>query len=60
MRNWKTTAGGVFMVLAGVAGLGMTLLGSGDTPYEVSIGLVTGGIALILARDAGTGSDTPI
>jgi hypothetical protein len=60
MSNIKTTVGGVCMVLAGIGGLGMTITGSGDTPYEVSLGLITGGVALIMARDAGTGSDAPV
>lgn len=57
LRNWKTTLGGVGMILMGIGGLAMTLTGQGETPYEVSVGLVTGGAALLLARDAGTGSD---
>lgn len=57
MRNIKTTIGGICMILAGVAGIGMTITGSGDTPYEVNIGLITGGVALVMARDSGTGSD---
>jgi hypothetical protein len=60
MSNIKTTIGGICMVLAGVGGIGMTITGNGETPYEVNIGLITGGVALILARDAGTGSDAPV
>jgi len=56
-RNLKTTLGGVCMILAGLAGIGMTMTGTGDTPIEVNIGLITGGAALLVARDAGTGSD---
>ena len=52
MTNRKTTAGGVAMILMGVGGFILTLLGEGDTPYEVSIGLITGGAALVAARDA--------
>ena len=59
-RNLKTTLGGVCMILAGLAGIGMTMTGVGDTPTEVSLGLITGGAALLVARDAGTGSDVPI
>lgn len=56
-RNLKTTIGGACMILSGIAGIGMTMTGAGATPIEINIGLITGGIALIAARDAGTGSD---
>lgn len=58
-RNMKTTLGGICMILAGVGGMGMTIFGQGDTPIEVNLGLITGGAALLVARDAGTGSDAP-
>ena len=58
-RNWKTTLGGICMILSGVAGLGLNVADMGTTPMELSFGAITGGIALIMARDAGTGSDAP-
>jgi hypothetical protein len=57
MRNWKTTIGGILMVLSGAVAIGLRALGQGEAPYEASVGLITGGLALIAARDAGTGSD---
>ena len=51
--NWRTTVGGICMILAGVAGLGMTLTGTGEgSSYEVSFGLIAGGVAMLKAADA--------
>lgn len=58
-RNKKTTAGGITMIVMGLAGIVLQLLNMGGTSIEVSIGMISGGIALIAARDAGTGSDAP-
>jgi len=57
MRNKKTTAGGVCMIVSGLLGIAMQVLEVGGTSIEVSIGMITGGIALVMARDSGTGSD---
>lgn len=57
MSNIKTTIGGIGMILAGVGGIIVTVTGNGDTPYEVNVAMIMGGVSLVMARDAGTGSD---
>ena len=51
--NWKTTAGGVVTVVIGVLSLlGVKVVGSAPIDPQVAVTMITGGLALIFAKDA--------
>ncbi|MDQ2083187.1 hypothetical protein RA307_23635 [Xanthobacteraceae bacterium Astr-EGSB] len=60
LSNWKTTAGGALTVGLGVASLlGVKIAGQAPVDPQVAIGLITGGMALIFAKDGNvTGGST--
>ena len=60
-KNWKTSAGGVSAILAGLAGLlSLFKAGNFDTnAIMTAIGTIGGGIGLLMAKDHNvTGGDT--
>jgi hypothetical protein len=61
MKNWKTTAGGGLTVLLGVLSLlGVKVAGSAPIDPQVAIGMITGGFAVMFAKDSNvTGGTTP-
>lgn len=59
--NWKTTAGGAATLAIGVLSLlGVKLVGSAAIDPQTALGMITGGFALIFAKDSNiTGGSTP-
>ena len=57
LRNWKTTLGGLGSIFAGLAMAFQVLTGEGEGSFEVAFGLISVGVAGLLARDGGNGSD---
>ena len=52
LANWKTTAGGAVTVLLGVLSLlGVKVAGQASIDPQVAMGMITGGLALIFAKD---------
>jgi hypothetical protein len=50
--NWKTTAGGAATVALGVLSLlGVKIAGQAPIDPQVAMGMITGGLALIFAKD---------
>lgn len=59
--NWKTSLGGILMMMTGVCGLLGVTLGA-DTPMAptTAIGMITGGFGLTFAKDHNvTGGQIP-
>jgi hypothetical protein len=58
--NWKTTAGGAATMVLGVLSLcGVKLVGSAAIDPQTALGMITGGFALIFAKDGNvTGGST--
>ncbi len=59
--NWKTSTGGMLTVMLGVLSLlGVKVAGAAPIDPQVAIGMITGGFALIFAKDGNvTGGTTP-
>ncbi len=60
LTNWKTTAGGLLTMGLGVASLlGIKVAGQAAIDPQVALGMITGGFALIFAKDGNvTGGST--
>lgn len=62
LTNWKTTLGGIGLLASGIAAAAHTLADgwqSGDMDLmTAAIGGITGGFAMIFARDADKSSET--
>jgi opacity protein-like surface antigen len=53
LLNWKTTAGGAATVLLGVLSLlGVKVAGAAPIDPQIAMGMITGGLALIFAKDS--------
>lgn len=52
LANWKTTAGGLATLALGVMSLfGIKVVGSASIDPQTALGMITGGLALIFAKD---------
>lgn len=51
MTSKKTTIGGILMILAAILNAGADLYNGKPVDWQVTMGLVAGGIAAIQARD---------
>jgi hypothetical protein len=49
--NWKTTLGGVLTALIGISALLGVKVGSAPIDPTTALGMITGGIGLIFAKD---------
>jgi hypothetical protein len=51
MKNWKTTAAGVGLILTGL-GIGLSVLSGGEGSLEAALASIVGGVGLLTAADA--------
>jgi hypothetical protein len=58
--SWKTTLGGVVMILSGVLAIAQAMVNGTPVPWEVAFGQIVTGIGLLVAKDSGvTGGTVP-
>ena len=51
MGSYKTTIGGVLMILSAIFDVALKLYNKEPVNWDISIGMITGGLALMQARD---------